>query len=81
MSMVIKPVKRVLNPKKLLNSLWTAVTPTNKEKHAMVVKLVIPAFASAPVQTILLQALHSKRSQLIPWQQLNNETLWLQGWM
>jgi hypothetical protein len=24
-----------INPKKLLNSKWTAVTPVNKEKHFM----------------------------------------------
>ena len=26
----------IINPKKLLNSKWTAVTPTNKEKHFII---------------------------------------------
>ena len=28
-----------INPKKLLNSKWTAVKPTNKEKHFLVTEI------------------------------------------
>ena len=77
----MNPTKRIVNPKKLLNSKWTAVTPSNKEKHFIVVKLITPELANAPIHNILLEAVHSKRSQLLPWQQLNDETLWLQGWL
>ena len=80
MTNTIKPIKRILNPKKLLNSKWTAVTPANKEKHFIVTKLISPDLASASIETILLEAVHSKHSQQLPWQALNDETLWLQGW-
>ncbi len=75
-----KPLKRLVNPKKLLNSKWTAVTPTNKEKHFMVIKLIAPDLSTTPVVHIMLEAVHSKRCQLLPWQQLNDESIWLQGW-
>ena len=68
MTNTIKPIKRILNPKKLLNSKWTAVTPTNKEKHFIVTKLISPDLASASIETILLEAVHSKHSQQLPWQ-------------
>lgn len=81
MTSAINPVKRRISPKKLLNSKWTAVTPTNKEKHFMVIKLIMPDLANVPLEHIMLEAVHSKRCQIVPWQQLNDETLWLQGWL
>ena len=73
--------KRITNPKKLLNSKWTAVTPANKEKHFMVIKLIVPDLSNQPIEYIELEAVHSKRIQLLPWQQLNDATIWLQGWV
>ena len=73
--------KRIISPKKLLNSKWTAVVPTNKEKHFMVVKLILPDAAGEPIEMVVLQAIHSKRDQLLPWQQLNDATIWRQGWV
>ena len=73
--------KRITNPKKLLNSKWTAVTPANKEKHFMVIKLIVPDLPNQPIEYIELEAVHSKRIQLLPWQQLNDATIWLQGWV
>ena len=74
-------LKRITNPKKLLNSKWTAVTPTFKEKHFIVIKLIVPDLPSQPIEHIELEAVHSKRIQLLPWQQLNDATIWLQGWL
>ena len=73
--------KRVTNPKKLLNSKWTAVITANKEKHFMVIKLIVPDLPNQPIEYIELEAVHSKRIQLLPWQQLNDATIWLQGWV
>ena len=73
--------KRITNPKKLLNSKWTAVTPANKEKHFMGIKLIVPDLPNQPIEYIELEAVHSKRIQLLPWQQLNDATIWLQGWV
>lgn len=74
-------IKRVNNPKKVLNSKWTAVKPTHKEKHFLVTKLIVPELANLPIEHIELEAIYSKRTQLLPWQQLNDATIWLQGWV
>jgi tryptophan-rich hypothetical protein len=74
-------IKRVTNPKKLLHSKWTAVTPTHREKHFLVTKLMVPELANLPIEYIELEAIHSKRTQLLPWQQLNDAAIWHQGWV
>lgn len=73
--------KTITSPKKLLHSKWTAAIPANKEKHFIVTKLILPALPDTPIEFIELEAVHSKRSQLLPWQQLNDTNKWLQGWL
>lgn len=76
----MKLQKRILSPKKLLNSKWTAITPSNKEKHFIVTKLI---WSEAPIQVIEmieLGAVHSKRMQLLLRQQLKDVSLFTQGW-
>jgi tryptophan-rich hypothetical protein len=70
-----------LNPKKILNSKWTAVTPTHKEKHFVVTKLLCPEQPEMPITQIELEAVHSKRTQVLLWRELTNNTIWLQGWL
>ena len=77
----MKQPKRIVNPKKLLNTKWTATVPANKEKHFMVTQIIMPNLATEPIEMIMLEAVHSKRSQLLPWQQLNDASIWLQGWV
>ena len=77
----MKQHKRIINPKKLLNTKWTAVVPANKEKHFMVTQVIMPNLATEPIEMITLEAVQSKRSQLLPWQQLNDASIWLQGWV
>ena len=77
----MKQLKRIINPKKLLNTKWTATVPANKEKHFMVTQVIMPNLATEPIEMIMLEAVHSKRSQLLPWQQLNDASIWLQGWV
>lgn len=67
-----------INPKKLLNSKWTAVAPVNKEKHFLVTELEFDE--EGEVTHCLLEAVISNRSEAINWQQLKNNELWLQGW-
>lgn len=76
----MKNPKRITNPKKLLNSKWTAVTPSNKEKHFIVTKLVQPESPDQAVELIELEAVYSKRVQTLAWQTLNDEATWQQGW-
>lgn len=77
----MKPPNKINNPKKMLNSKWTAVTPINKEKHFMVTQLILPEAPNQVVEFIELEAVHSKRKQLLIWQQLSDKSVWLQGWL
>ncbi|MNM09110.1 hypothetical protein D3C81_191920 [compost metagenome] len=77
------PNRNELRPNKLLNSKWTAVTPVNKEKHFLVVKVCAPDSAEspdAPVTHVALEAVHSGRVQILPWRALQDGALWHQGW-
>lgn len=67
-----------INPKKLLNSKWTAVHPVNKEKHFLVTELEFDEEGN--VVHCLIEAVLSNRSEPIEWQALKNDTDWLQGW-
>lgn len=70
-----------LHPKKLLLSKWTAVTPQHKEKHFLVVRLVLPETPDAPVLEIELEAVHSGRSRRVAWRELRDASEWKQGWV
>ena len=67
-----------INPKKLLNSKWTAVAPTNKEKHFMVTEIEFDE--EGIVLSCSLQAVLTKRSLAINWQDLVNDNNWIHGW-
>ncbi|MCS6229536.1 TIGR02450 family Trp-rich protein [Shewanella baltica] len=67
-----------INPKKLLNSKWTAVKPTNKEKHFLVTEIEFDE--EGVVISCSIEAVMSKRFILINWHDLKDEGLWLQGW-
>jgi tryptophan-rich hypothetical protein len=78
--------QHVTHPKKLLNSKWTAVSPVNKEKHFMVTKLIIETNESRQIHIknikfVIIEAVHSKRTQTIAWVALNDKTTWRQGWV
>ncbi|MFT7228444.1 MAG: tryptophan-rich hypothetical protein [Methylophilaceae bacterium] len=70
-----------VNPKKLLNSKWTAVTPTNKEKHFLITKLIYPEQPVTPITHIELEVVNSARTQVLLWHELTIKTSWLQGWL
>lgn len=67
-----------INPKKLLHSKWTAVTPVNKEKHFMVTELTFDEEGN--VEKCVLEAVYSKREQGIDWHQLKDSSIWKLGW-
>lgn len=67
-----------INPKKLLNSKWTAVTPKHREKHFLVTDIEFDEDGN--VLSCSIEAIMSKRAELIDWQILKNEALWSQGW-
>ncbi len=67
-----------INPKKLLHSKWTAVSPVNKEKHFMVTELKFDEEGN--VIHCLLEAVLTNREMSIDWQELKNTANWRQGW-
>ena len=70
-----------LNPKKLLLSKWTAVKPTRKEKHFLVTKVVEPDPPEVKIEWVEIQAVYSLRTMRLPWRDLQNDTVWRQGWL
>lgn len=70
-----------LSPKKLLHTKWTAVTPRDKEKHFLVTRVVEPDPPGSPVVSVEIEAVHSRRSQVIAWRELRDATRWRQGWV
>jgi tryptophan-rich hypothetical protein len=67
-----------INPKKLLNSKWTAVAPQNKEKHFLITKMKFDE--ECEVIHCELEAVMTKRSESIDWNMLKNSDNWLLGW-
>lgn len=68
-----------INPKKLLNSKWTAVAPVNREKHFVVVKVELDE-DELDVVDCVLEAVMTRRQRHIDWQELKNEGQWRFGW-
>ena len=75
-----RPVRRRLQPGKLLLSKWTAVAPTNREKHFLVTKVIVPEIPGAPIEWVDLEAVHSGRSRRLAWRELADPGCWIQGW-
>jgi tryptophan-rich hypothetical protein len=70
-----------LNPKKLHLTKWTAVKPVAKQKHFLVSKVIKPELPNEPVEFVEIESVFSKASQVIPWRDLQNNDVWLQGWV
>ncbi|WP_127560472.1 TIGR02450 family Trp-rich protein [Saccharospirillum alexandrii] len=67
-----------INPRKLLHSKWTAMNPSNKEKHFLVTEVEFNE--EGEVIHCLLEAVLTNRSEPIDWAELKDENSWLQGW-
>ena len=67
-----------INPKKLLNSKWTAIKPQNKEKHFMITEVEFDE--EGEVIHCLIEAVMTKNERAIDWQDLKDNSQWLQGW-
>lgn len=67
-----------INPKKLLHSKWTAVSPVNKEKHFLVTEMEFDE--EGQVLLCVLEAVMSNREAAIDWQALKDPAHWRQGW-
>jgi tryptophan-rich hypothetical protein len=69
-----------ISPKKLLLSKWTAINPVAKQKHFLVSKLILPEDPSQPLELVEIEAVFSKKTKQIPWKELQDTDLWIQGW-
>ena len=67
-----------INPKKLLNSKWTAVAPTNKEKHFIVSEIEFDE--DGMIISCGIEAVMSKRAISIDWHELKNDSYWTHSW-
>ncbi len=70
-----------LNPKKLLLTKWTAVKPISKQKHFLVSRVIQPDLPTDPVLSVEIEAVFSKVVQVIAWRELQDESVWRQGWV
>jgi len=67
-----------INPQKLMLSKWTAVEPTNKERHFIVTKLFHDE--NNAISHCRIEAIINHNNYQIEWQQLRNSEAWLMGW-
>ncbi len=70
-----------LNPKKLLLTKWTAVTPIAKQKHFLVSRIIEPEQPSDPIELVEIEAVFSKTTRIINWRELKDASVWQQGWV
>ena len=70
-----------LNPKQLLLTKWTAVKPIAKQKHFLVSRVIEPDLPTDPVVSVEIEAVFSKATQVISWRELQDDSVWRQGWV
>ena len=71
------PVNKI-NPKKLINSKWTAINPIKKEKHFVVTDVQFDE--DAVVVSCIIEAVLTGRLFPILWQDLKDNNQWEHGW-
>ncbi len=69
-----------IQPGKLLHSKWTALQPRDREKHWLVTRILDPEQPANRWEWIVIEAVHSRRSQTIRWRDLQDSSVWRQGW-
>ena len=57
-----------------------SVTPRAREKHFLVTTVIEPEFEGTAVEFVELEAVHSRRGQRVRWRELQDESVWQQGW-
>ena len=67
-----------INPKKLINSKWTAINPIKKEKHFVVTDVQFDE--DEVVVSCTIEAVMTRRGFPILWQDLKDNKQWEHGW-
>ena len=70
-----------LNPKKLLRTKWTTVKPIAKQKHFLISRIIQPDLPTDPIVSVEIEAVFSKATQVIAWRELQDNSVWRQGWV
>ena len=70
-----------LNPKKLLLTKWSAVKPIAKQNHFLVSRVIQPDLPTDPIVSVEIEAVFSKATQVIAWRELQDDSVWRQGWV
>ena len=70
-----------LNRKKLLLTKWTAVKPVAKQKHFLVSRVIQPELPTDPIERVEIESVFSKTVQEIAWRDLQDDSVWRQGWV
>lgn len=68
-----------INPRKLLNSKWTAVAPVARQRHFAVVKVEFDE-AGEHVLECVIEAVLTRQQQAIDWKELQDTDRWRFGW-
>ena len=68
----------VINPKKLINSKWTKVDITNKEKHFIITKVEFDE--EQKVIACVIEAVMTHNEYTIDWRDLKVSDQWRIGW-
>lgn len=66
---------------KLLLSKWTRVNPVDKQKHYLVTEVIAPQVPGTDVEFVEIEAVINKRAHQMPWKELLDESVWIQGWV
>ncbi len=68
-----------VNRKKLTNSKWTAVRPSHREKHFIVLDWVRDDDGT-PTDHLVIEAVLTNRVREIHWRELEDSQSWRVGW-
>jgi tryptophan-rich hypothetical protein len=52
-----------------------------KQKHFLVSRVIQPDLPTDPIEQMEIEALFSKALQVIPWRELQDDSVWRQGWV
>ena len=52
-----------------------------KQKHFLVSRVIQPEQPTDPIELVEIEALFSKAVQEIAWREIQDDSVWLQGWV
>ncbi|WP_368664968.1 TIGR02450 family Trp-rich protein [Limnohabitans sp. 2KL-3] len=55
--------------------------PLARQMHFLISRVIKPALPTYPIELVELEAVFSKATQTIPWRELQDDSVWRQGWV